>query len=87
MEVFATIAQKVNVDPLTFIEKLIDTELGSFRNWIIEKDGGYYIGNEISLGSHSTDEFTAITKENYDYIRALELARDYLIKRKKEKHE
>jgi hypothetical protein len=81
MEIYASIIQKVNIDPLSVIKELIEKELGgaTHRNWVFEKDGKYYHGYEGG-GSHSWDEEELISKEKYDYIRALEQVSKYLMK-------
>ncbi len=84
MEVYASISQKVNVDPETVINKLKEIELGGHRDWVFERDGKYYHGYEGGGGTHSWDEEAEISKEKYDYVRALQLVSKYLeIKNKK----
>lgn len=80
MEVYANIKQLVEINPQTVIEKLISKEIG-FRAWILEKDGKYYIGFEQSNGGHSFVKEEEITKEKYDYIKALELILEQLKKK------
>jgi len=72
MKIYADVRQEVNVNPKDVIEKLIEKEIG-WRNWIFEKDGKFYRGFEQSMGVHSIDDEEEITKEKYEYIRALEL--------------
>ena len=72
MEVFANIRQKVVVDPIEVINKLIEIEIG-WRGWVVERDGKYYKGFEQSAGSHSYDKEVEINKDLYDYVKALEL--------------
>lgn len=76
MEVYAVLNTIVEVDPLRFIEGLLNETIGR-NNWVFEKDGGYYKGYEIS---RTLDGEDPISKEKYDYIRALELAKEYLSK-------
>jgi len=77
MKVYADFRQQVSINPIEVIENLIEGETGS-RNWTFIKDGKFYIGYEISAGSHSHDEYFEITKEKYDYITALEFVLAYL---------
>jgi hypothetical protein len=72
MEVYADIRQKVIIDPKDVIVTLIKEEIG-YGSWIFEKDGLYYRGYEVSAGSHSYDESEEISKERFDYVKALEL--------------
>jgi len=72
MEIHGEIRQKVHVDPIQVINKLIEEEIG-WRGWVVERDGVYYQGHEVSAGSHSFDKENEISKEKYDYIKALEL--------------
>ena len=72
MEIHADVRQKVHVNPLDVINGLIEQEIG-WRGWVVERDGNYYRGFERSMGSHSSDEEVSISKNQYDYVRALEL--------------
>ena len=72
MEIHADIRQKVHVNPIEVINKLIEQEIG-WRGWVFEKDGKYYRGFEQSAGSHSYDDEVEINKDLYDYVKALEL--------------
>ena len=81
MEVYASISQKVNVDPITVVEKLKEIELSGHRDWVFERDGKYYHGYEGGGGTHSWDEEKEISKEKYDYVRALELVKKHLEKK------
>jgi len=79
MEVYASVSQKVNVDPISVIEKLIENEIGiSHRNWIFEKEGKYYHGFESGGGTHSWDEKEEISKELYNYLNSLKVVKKYL---------
>lgn len=77
MEIYASIRQKVNIDPIDVIKKLKDEALCGSRGWIFEREGKYYHEFETGGGSHSWDEEEEITKEKYDYVRALELIINY----------
>lgn len=81
MEVYGKIYHKVDVDPITVIGKLKELELSGDRDWVFEREGKYYHGYESGGGSHSWNEETEITKEQYDYIKALELVKKYLEKK------
>lgn len=80
MEIHASIRTKVHVDPLDVINKLIEQEIG-WRGWVFEKDEKYYRGFEQSAGSHSYDDEVEISKEVYEYIRALQLVKDKLVEK------
>jgi len=72
MEVYGNVRTKVDIDPEDVIKNLIKDEIG-FQGWIFEKDGRYYRGFEVSAGVHSFDEEAEITKEKYEYVKALQL--------------
>lgn len=80
MKVYADIRQEVHIDPKSVIEKLIERELGgsTYRNWVKEKDGDYYLVSEESAGRHSYETEEPITKKKYDYIKALRLVLEQL---------
>lgn len=78
MKIHGRFTEEVEINPLDVIGKLIAEEIGGWRNWIFERDGSYYIGFERSMGSHSMDDETGITKEKYDYIKSLEQIKEYL---------
>jgi hypothetical protein len=74
MKVYATFSQEVHIEPKQVIKKLIEKEIGDeYRNWIVEKDGKYYHIHEESAGCHSVDVEDEISKEKYDYVKALQL--------------
>lgn len=79
MKVYADIRQKVDVDPIDVIEKLIEKEIGH-SGWVFIEDDKYYEGYVISAGCHSMDEKEEITKEKYDYVISLQHCLDYLKK-------
>jgi hypothetical protein len=83
MEVYADFRQKVQIDPIDVINELIDKAKGGWRNYIFEENGKYYLGWEESCGAHSSDEQEEITKELYDYYRALQAVLAYLKNQKK----
>jgi len=80
MQIHATIEQKVSIDPIEVIKKLIETELGYWKNWYFEEDGKYYIGSEESAGCHSYDTKTEISKEKFHHLQTLDSVRNYLEK-------
>jgi hypothetical protein len=77
MEIHADVRQKVHVNPLDVINGLIEEEIG-WRGWVVERDGKYYRGHEVSAGSHSFDKENKISKDLYDYVKALELVHEKL---------
>jgi hypothetical protein len=69
MEIYADIRQKVNIDPIDVIQRLINKEITD-EGSVFEKDGRYYVElDEYRLGSSVKET----TKEKYEYVRALEL--------------
>lgn len=81
MEVYATLTQKVEIDPKEVIKKLIANNIGE-NSWVFERDDKFYKGFERSAGSHSLDDEEEISSEQYDYIKALELVLNKLITRR-----
>ena len=74
MKVYATFSQEVHVEPKQVIQKLIQKEIGNeYRNWIVEKEGKYYHVQEESAGCHTVDVENEISKDKYEYIKALQL--------------
>jgi hypothetical protein len=74
MKVYATFSQEVHIEPKQVIKKLIEKEIGNeYHNWIVEKDGKFYHIHEESAGCHSVDVDDEISKEKYDYVKALQL--------------
>ena len=69
MEIYGTTSHKVEIDPKTVIKKLIQAKLGLDR-WISCTNGKYYKNYEAHKRYTETTE---ISKEVYDYIKALEL--------------
>lgn len=79
MKVYATFSQEVHVEPKQVIQKLIEKEIGNtYRNWIIEKDGRYLHVHEESAGCHSVEVEDEISKDKYDYVKALQLVLERL---------
>lgn len=75
MEIFATITQKVIVDPLEVIKKL--NVLPDGGEWVKIQDGKPVIYEEVSAGQHSIDNaIRVLTKEEYEVY----LAKETLIK-------
>lgn len=77
MKIYADIRREVDIDPKDVIEKLMHGVIGS--GWVSENDGKYYHNYEVSAGPHSIDRKEEISKETYDYVRALELVMDRII--------
>ena len=76
MEIYADIRQKVIVNPVDVLNKLIKNEIGD--GWVFEKDGKYFLGYFESAGSHSYESSNEITKDTFDYINSLKIAIKYL---------
>jgi len=72
MEIYASITQKVSIDPIDVIEKLIEKELGS-NTWTVQKNNKYFKVWEESAGCHSFEAEKEINKESYEYVEALNL--------------
>lgn len=72
MKVYADVRSLVEIDPRDVIEKLLEESIGR-RGWVFEKDGKYYQGLEVGAGNHSYNDEEEITKEKFDYIKALKL--------------
>lgn len=81
LEIQASFTEKVQVDPIHVIQKLIDREIG-WNNWIVEKDGKFY--KECS-SYHNTTEKEEISKEVYEYVQSLQLILKFLFNRFHEK--
>jgi len=80
LEVHGQTWQKVSVEPDRFIEALIDDFLGYYQNWIKEDKGSYYIMN---TDCHDFDtQVRCITKEEYEYYKALKVASNFLNKQR-----
>ena len=82
MEVYASFKQKVQVNPKEVVQQLMDNEIG-WRGWVVERDGNYYRGEEVSAGSHSFDKEIKISKSTFEYIQALGLILQTLEKKEK----
>lgn len=79
MKVYATFSQEVYVEPTQVIKNLIKKEIGDTNyNWIIEKDGRYFHVHEESAGCHSVELEDEISKDKYEYIKALQLVLERL---------
>ena len=79
MEVYGKIRQKVEINPIDVINKLIENEIG-FHGWIFNDNDKYYQGYEQSAGLHSFDEKKEISKEKFDYVLSLQNCLTYLKK-------
>lgn len=75
VEVHGRTSVTVSVEPSRILESLLE-DFMYYRNWvgIDEKDGKYYIFSE---DYHIVKKVKEITKEDYDYVKALELALKY----------
>lgn len=67
MEIYANFRQKVTVDPIDVIEKLVES-ITSHRGWITEEEGKFYRNWEVHKYRDDKEE---ITKEQYEYYKAL----------------
>lgn len=72
MEIYANTTQLVEINPKEVIKNLIEKEINR-SSWVFEKNQKFYRGFEQSAGSHSFTTEEEITKEKYEYIRALQL--------------
>lgn len=77
MEIYANVKQNVLINPKDVIQKLIDEEIG-YDSWTFEKNDKCFKGFEQSAGCHSYDDEVEITREKYDYIKALQLVLKHL---------
>lgn len=75
------IKERVEINPIDVLEKLIDENIG-INSWILEKNGKYYKKYEENIGPHVIDDLVEISKENYDFINSLENSINYLKKQK-----
>lgn len=80
MEIYGNVRQKVDINPVTVIENLLIREVNSLRETVFEKNGKFYKTATISAGNHSFDDKKEITKERYEYIKALHKVLVYLNK-------
>ena len=79
MKVYATFNQEVHIEPKDVIQELIEREIGdAYCNWIIEKDGRYLHIREESVGCHPVELEYEISKDKYEYIKALKLVLERL---------
>ena len=81
MEIFATIIQKVNIDPLEVIKKLhVLPDGGEF---VKIEDGKPVVYEEVSAGQHSYDNpIRVLTKEEYEVYLAKETLIKFLTQKK-----
>lgn len=77
MEVYANIVREVSIDPKEVIENLIEEKIG-WRGWVFEREGKFFRGYEVAAGQHSAKREEEISKEDYEYIKALQLIRGRL---------
>lgn len=77
MKITVTETKQVEVNPRDVIVQLLRVAKEPSNN-IFEKDNKYYKELEYSAGSHAFFSSKEITKEEYDYIKALETILNYL---------
>jgi hypothetical protein len=82
MEIYAKLHTKVSIDPIDVLSKLIDDTIDE-NNWIFMKNNGHFVGYDQSCGQHSTERCFEISKEKYDFVNALIVAKSYLKLNKK----
>lgn len=77
MEVFATITQKVNIDPLDVIKKL--NVLPDGGEFVKIENGQPVLYEEVSAGQHSIDNpIRVLTPAEYEVYQAKEVLIMYL---------
>lgn len=81
MEIFATITQKVNIDPLDVIKEL--SVLPDGGEWVaLNEQGDPVMYEEVSAGQHSYDKpIRVLTKEEYEVYLAKETLIKFLTKK------
>lgn len=72
MEIVVNKKEVVEVNPKDVIQKLIENEIGRY-GWVFEENDKYYLSEEKSMGNHSMDVVTVISREKYEYVNALNL--------------
>lgn len=75
MKVFGTVSTQVSINPIDVIQGLIDHTLGTTNAWVRERDGEYY---RVYIDHFDIED--PISKETYDYIKALQLVKEKLEK-------
>ena len=81
MEIYATIRQKVEIDPIQVVERLKQNFLGDSKRWVRLIDGQYFIEQERSAGSHSYDEIVReLNEKELKYYEALVIVENFLKK-------
>lgn len=68
MEVLGNVFLKVDVNPSSVIQKLIDEEIGA-GSFVVKMNNKYYIS---IISGNITVNIAEITEEQYNYIHALE---------------
>ena len=68
MEVLGNVFLKVDVDPCSIVQKLIEEAIGHNR-FVVEMNNRYYI---YVISGNVTVNVAEITEERYNYIQALE---------------
>lgn len=77
MEVLGSVFLKVDVNPSSFIKKMIEDEIGAGR-FVIKISNKYFISEIINNMSVNVAE---ISEEQYNYVQALELVLKHLNKK------
>ena len=77
MEVLGSVFLKVDVNPASFVKKMIDDEIGAGR-FVIKMSNKYFISEIINNMSVNVAE---ISEEQYNYVQALELVLKHLNKK------
>lgn len=78
MQVYGKFVQKVDIDPMEVLSKLTLKVLNSDSDHVVEKNGKYFKVEEVSMGSHSDERETEITKEEFDYIVSIGKVQKFL---------
>lgn len=77
MEVLGNVFLKVDVNPESFIKKMIEDEIGAGR-FVVKVNKKFFISEIIGSISVSVSE---ITEDKFDYIQNLEAVLKYLNKK------
>jgi len=80
MKIYGSFTEQVKIDPKDVINKLIENEIG-YDSWVFEENDKYYCGFEEGCGSRTYNSREEISKEKYDYVKALEFVLKYMEKK------
>lgn len=78
MKLTVSATQNVEVEPIEIIEKMIKTIKSNPDSYFMIKDDQPFHVYISYSGPHETEKFVPISLEKYNYIKALEIVRDYL---------